>query len=200
MDDVEQTHSPVGLGVRLAGDLTTLNRIGPRPTRMIEGSLGFPPGSLRAGYFILLLKEPLRSVDFEMSTSERAGKSEEPAKPAPKARPQSLDDVVIDHRARRSLLPARRTPPSGVIAGPMRLAIILDSNGQARDRGDRPHSVGVQNDRTILTVPKTFLVAAAMRVDGTILTPNFTISLSENLPPDELAANLSRVHRFLERA
>ena len=69
--------TPLVLGQKafVTGDVTTNNRVGARSARDLETSLGFGPGRLSAGWWILLLKRRLTSTDFVFSglTSAPAG-------------------------------------------------------------------------------------------------------------------------------
>ncbi|MEN3792669.1 hypothetical protein [Fulvimarina sp. MAC3] len=195
-EPIEPMESVVGRGIRLTGTLTTLNRIGPRPVRMIEASLGFTPGALSGGYHILLLKEPLRSSDYQtIGQDQPAGSVISPTR-----RPGSLDDIVADTGGRQRVIGAAAPRPAAVIAGPMRLAMVVpsDRKGGGRDPVQRRSGGGAE---TIdLKAAKGFLIAAHVRSDGTVETPYFTISLSEELPQEELAGNLNQISQYLAYA
>lgn len=192
-EPIEPLESVLGRGIRLAGTLTTLNRIGPRPVRMIEASLGFTPGALGGGYHILLLKEPLRHSDYRIVGQDQPAGSVI----SPNRRPGSLDDIVADTGGRQRLAAAPPPRPCGVIAGPMRLAMVvpIDRKGGGRDPVQRRSGGGAEAIE--LKTAKGFLIAAQVRSDGTVETPYFTLSLSEELAPEDLTANLNRISQYL---
>jgi hypothetical protein len=64
----------VGATGSFSGHVTTLNWIGPRPPADIERNLGYGPGRLSSGYWVLLLVQGLTPGDFEFDgTTLRSG-------------------------------------------------------------------------------------------------------------------------------
>ncbi len=195
----------VGLNLSCSGDITTLNWIGVRPAASVEASLGFEAGRLAAGYWLLLLKEPLSPGDFELSgTTLRSGGKV--GLPRSSAEEDALRQTVAERiRAERGadgyeLLKAATLRSSGAIVGPTRLAKCLPVT---------PHDPGLAPDQQYpmgggglqWTIreghERGFLVAMHVDAQGVATTSQHRLALADDSPV-QLYENRRTLIRYLE--
>ena len=185
------------------GDVTTLNWIGPRPRSDIERNVGYGPGRLAAGYWVLLLVEYLTPEDFEFSgtTLRSGGRLGLPAKtPAlDTLRPRVHDRIAAERGADGYRNLQKQVLRSIASVGPNRIAKVLPEdrlNRPARPNEDYPMGAG-SLQWTLVPPGKRFLVAMHVSADGTATTPRFSVSLAENQPGHVLYDNRAKISRYL---
>jgi hypothetical protein len=195
----------VGSSEHIQGDVTTLNWIGPRPPAAVERALGFRAGRLAAGYWVLLLKEPLRPDDFVFAgTTLRSGGRY--GLPAGNAAADALRVRVNDRlRIERGTVGyealQRKVLASAAISGLQRIAKVIavtpHDPSLAPDLQYPPGGGGLQWK---LVKKKRFLVAMEVQPDGTAVAPAFTVSLAEGQTGLQLYANRQRIAQYLAAA
>jgi hypothetical protein len=195
----------VGSTEQIAGDVTTLNWIGPRPPAVVERALGFQPGRLAAGYVVLLLKEALRPEDFEFAgtTLRSGGRLGAPAATAAADahRPRVHDRIGMERGIAGYKALQMQVLKSVAIFGPQRIAKVIAVTPHRPDLApDLQYPPGGGGLQWTLVRKKRFLVALAVRPDGEAVTPAFTVSLADGQPGVRLYENRARIAQYLAAA
>jgi len=193
----------LGQQSRFSGDVTTLNWIGPRPAAEVERNLGYAPGRLAMGYWIILLKEPLKPDHFEFggTTLRSGGRAGLPArtKAADEARIRVHKDVLDSHGLRGYRDMQERALRSVPMIGERRIAKVLpvtrhDDNMAPADQ--YPMGGGGLQWTIKKSHPRLFLVALEVDRDGVARAPTFSVSLRIGAPYE----NRVKVKQYLETA
>ena len=194
----------VGHFYRLAGNVTQLDKLPITSPPDLEKYIGFGPGRLAAGYWVMLFKGILKADDFEMdgTTLRSGGKDGLPLKDpvADEARKRVHDRLLADrgkagYSAFRQLH-LRLIPPIGA----QRLIKI---------RANTPHSDDIAPDiqyppgggglQWRLIRRMRFLAALHIDADGMATSRQFQLSVG-NIPYLKLMENRTAIRRFLETA
>lgn len=195
----------VGANASVKGNITTLVWTGVRPAESIERAIGYAPGRLSAGYWLLLLKAPLVGADFELAgtTLRSGGKVGLPGStPAEESSRKTVQKQIEDERGRDGYLDLKAwaLANGGAITGPNRLAKIIAVTG------DDPHvmpniqyPMGGGGLQWNLVAEKEFLVAMRVDASGLAVTPHMTAQLRAGLPAD-IYDNRAKLIRYLEKA
>jgi hypothetical protein len=193
--------------VRLSGDVTTLNWIGPRPPRDIEVNLGFGPGRLAAGYWIALLKEPLQPDDFDFggTTMRSGGRFGLPvSNTADDAlRPRVHDSIVAQYGTPGYRQLQQKALASVSITGQRRIAKVLPATRHDPALAPNlqyPMGGGGLQWTIHKSHPKNFLIALHVDPTGTADAGGFTVSLADTQPYQRLLDARTRVARYLAAA
>lgn len=188
------------------GNVTTLNWIGPRPAEEVERNLGFGPGRLSRGYWVILLKQALKPIDFEFdgNTLRSGGRFGLPATTATadSARMRVHDDIRNRLGQAGYLALQERALQLIQRTGPERIAKVIpvaphDSNMAPSDQypmGGGGLQWAIKKDR-----PCLFLVAMHVDRSGTATTPDFSVSLEAG-NSEALYANRVKIRKYLETA
>ena len=195
----------IGQVVPMAGCVTRLLDLLGREPNELEDIIGYHRGRLAQGYYIAVLKEPLRAGEFEYAgyTHLSGGKI---GAPDPLKRPgvdaarpgvhQTLTNTVgaggVNALQQRT---AAATPPLGT----ERLAKVLpkimhDSAMDSDPSKPVQYPVGSGIKQFILTTKKNFLIAAEVDPGGALKGRNFASRIAKNVPYDERV----KVRRYLE--
>ncbi len=194
----------VGVTASLYGNVTTLNWIGPRPAAEIEKNVGYGPGRLSAGYWVLLLVQQLTPEDFEFegTTLRSGGKVGLPGETnAEDAARFRVHDQILSERGQAGYQALQLSALRSVkIIGPERIAKVLPETGHddaMSPAKQYPMGGGGLQWRIKKSRPREFLVA--MHVDrlGMAETPKFKVSLA---PGPDVYQNRVLVMKYLESA
>lgn len=189
------------------GNVTTLNWIGPRPPAAVEANLGYGPGRLANGYWVILLKHVLKPADFELegTTLRSGGKYGLPGQTAAadSARMRVHDDILRRRGQAGYMEMQEHVLRTTRITGPARIAKVIpvSPHDSAMAPADQyPMGGGglqwtIKKDR-----PCLFLVAMQVDRDGVATTPSFSASLADGGPFEALYANRVKVRQYLETA
>jgi len=174
----------VGNVVGLSGNVTTLIFIKPGHERGMEHDLGYGEGRLSQGYFIALLRQPLAVRDFKLAGYSyfSGGRIGKPANTAAKDKlREHLQDSVLREHGLDGALQMKRIAQKGMAAtGRSRIAKVLPMvrhNPTMSPAEQYPVGRGVPQFE--LVRERRFLVAAEVKPDGTVITPDFQVSVSE---------------------
>jgi len=195
----------VGSLFTTTGDITTLNWIGVRPRESVERSLGFAPGRLAAGYWLLLLKNSLAAGDFEFggTTLRSGGKEGLPGKTAQEEAARiKVAERIREERGEDGYnhLKAWALRTSGVIIGPNRLAKVLPVTAHdASLTSAEQYPMGGGGLQWNLKNPRDFLTAMFVDANGLATAPGFSLQLA-NAPFQTLLDNRTALIRYLEYA
>lgn len=190
---------------KFTGDVTTLQWIGARPPRAIERNLGYGPGRLDAGYWVLLLIEKLDEEDFEFSgtTMRSGGRYGLPAatEALDKTRPRVHDRILAERGQAGYRMLQKQVLRNAAITGPNRIAKVLPDTRHNRSLTPaEQYPMGGGGLQWTLVREKPFFVAMHVAADGTAKTPDLTVSLSPDLPFSELYENRAKINRYLQTA
>ena len=166
------------------GNVTTLNWIGPRTGPDIEERLGYGPGRLSKGYWILLLKQRLKPADFtfEGTTLNSGGRRGLPGRdPISDAARIRIHDVMQAEYGSAGYV-AMQVGQLKKIAysGTMRIAKVLPEarhDGTLAPADQYPMGGGALQWNIVCQVD--FLVACFVNKDWVAKTPQFTVDLVE---------------------
>ena len=194
----------VGTVERLSGDVTTLNWIGPRPAAEIERNLGYHAGRLSAGYWVLLLIEPLVPDDFEFggTTLRSGGRLGLPANTSDedKAR-QRVHDQIVEERGLKGYEALQLSALRSVkIIGPARIAKVLpDTRNDSSMPSSIQYPMGGGGLQWTIKKSRPRMFLAAMHVDrnGMVETAKFQTSLAQG--PNVYETRV-RILKYLESA
>ncbi|WP_420100671.1 hypothetical protein [Bosea sp. (in: a-proteobacteria)] len=192
----------VGQTELFSGNVTTLNWIGPRPAAAIERNLGYAPGRLAQGYWVILLKQILTADDFEFdgTTLRSGGRIGVPAQSETEdAKRARIHDEVL-----------REYGPAGYRELQMRALASVKLHGQDRiakvvpvtlhESGLAPaeqYPMGGGGLQWNIKKPCRFLIAMHVSPTRIATLPGLTVSLTDGPKDDE---NRARVSRFLASA
>ena len=189
-----------------SGNVTTLNWIGVRPADVVERNLGYGPGRLAAGYWVLLLKQQLKPADFEFdgTTLRSGGRLGLPAATgASDAARQRIHDQLMSQRGAAGYADLQQRVLRGLrLKGSDRIAKVIPvtPHDSAMSPADQyPMGGGglqwtIKRDR-----PCNFLVAMQVDRNGTARCPDFEVSLTGG-GIDQLQANRWKMREWLEAA
>ena len=196
----------IGQIVPMAGCVTRLQDLLGREPEELERIIGYHRGRLAQGYYIAVLKEPLRPGEFEYGgyTHFSGGKMGAPdplKRPGvDAARPGVHQSLLKDVGAKGLNGLQQKTAGATPLVGTERLAKVLPKimHDAAMD-GDptKPvqYPVGAGIKQFILTVKKNFLIAAEVDAGGDVKGRNsFTSKIAKSVPYDERV----KVRRYLE--
>jgi len=203
-----QEHMMLAVGqiVPLYGDITTLNWVGARPAPAVATNLGYDGARLALGYWIAVLKEPLRPDDFEFggTTLRSGGRLGLPERTAGADQERiRVHDVMMRRLGPKgySDLQARtlRTVP---MIGKERLVKVVPKirHDDAMAPADQYPMGGGGLQWTIKkAAARKFLIAVEVDGSGTAKTPTFSVSLRSG-DVQTLYDNRARISRYLETA
>ncbi len=194
----------IGAQRPFTGDVTTLIWIGARPPRDIEAGLGYGPGRLARGYYILLLKQPLSPADFNfagttMRSGGRVGLPEATPR-ADQARARIHDQVMSERGAGGYAELQRAALRQIAYTGPRRIAKVLpviDHDEAMSPKAQYPMGGGGLQWR--LVQPCNFLIACFVGPDLLARTRGFSVNLAETHGA-RLYENRAKLMRYLESA
>jgi hypothetical protein len=189
-----------------SGNVTTLNWIGVRPAADIERNLGYGPGRLGAGFWVLLLKQQLKPTDFDFdgTTLRSGGRLGLPgATGASDAARMRVHDQIMRERGAAGYAELQQRVLRGIrLRGPDRIAKVIPvtPHDSAMSPADQYPMGGGGLQWTIKRDhPCIFLVAMQVDRSGTARCPSFEVSLSSG-SIDELQASRRKMREYLEAA
>ena len=191
-------HILLGASVAMKGMVAELNASGAKPPRVVERSLGYHAGRLADGYFMLLLKQQVRSEDitFEGTTLRSGGRTGLPlADSIADGNRQRVKNLIdpSTREARRAQLSGERTPIRGASRW-CKVRPFIQHTDLMSPADQYPMGGGF--GQWTLTQPYQFLIAAIVDRDQVAHTPSFSVSIAEDAPYDGRA----RLRAFLEAA
>ena len=172
----------VGNVVTVGGNVTQLHWIWPGAERETEAAIGYAPGRLAQGYFILVLVEPLSPTDFEFdgTTLRSGGREGLPAATAAEdaARRRVHDLVTAEYGAAQYREMRRRVLDRIETTGRSRIAKIApairhDDSLAPKDQYP-PGGGGLQWK---ITRARRFLIAAQIQPGGRAKLPGLDLQL-----------------------
>ena len=174
------------------GNVTTLNMIQGLPPRRIEQNVGYRPGRLASGYWILILKAPLGPEDFEFdgNTMRSGGRDGLPASTlaSDEAR-RRIHDTILTERGIQGYRDLQKLMLLSVsISGPERLCRVQPVERVAGDFDPSvEYPMGGGGLQWKLIRPKPFLAALMVDAQGMATAPTFTARVDDNAPYDNRA-------------
>jgi hypothetical protein len=194
----------VGETRTFTGNVTTLNWIGPRPPAEVERNLGYGPGRLGAGYWVLLLVRELTPDDFEFegTTLRSGGRLGLPGATAAEdaARSRMHDQILVERGPAGYRALQEQALRSVKTAGPERIAKVLPETGHDPAMAPSlqyPMGGGGLQWTIKKSRPVPFLVAMHVDRNGLATTPTFSTSLA---PGPNVYEHRARVMKYLEQA
>lgn len=188
----------------LTGNVTTLNWIGPRPAADVERNLGYGPGRLSQGYWVVLLKQMLTPEDFEFegTTLRSGGRFGLPAHTtaADSLRPRVHDQIRAERGPHGYQELQQHALRSAMITGPQRIAKVIPSTPHDVDMPPAeqyPMGGGGLQWTIKKSRPCRFLVAMHVDQARNATTPTFTVSIADT--PHNYQ-NRVRIAKYLEQA
>jgi hypothetical protein len=197
----------IGTSGQFSGDVTTLNVIGPRAPAAIERMVGYRPGRLARGYYVLLLTQPLGVDDFDFAgtTLRSGGRMGLPgASTAADSTRLHVSDRMRQEMGEQEYLRNKRLfLGRAQLKGPERLAKVFPVDGHGTNFSpevEYPMGGGsgqwtIRKDRA-----KTFLIAMQVTPELQAITANFSVSLALNQPVQQLYDGRSKIARYLAQA
>lgn len=194
-------HLVLGEKAHLKGDITNNTWVSARSGPDLERSLGFAPGRLAEGWWILVLRQKLTPAEFIFSglTLRSGGRAGLPAEnwDAEEDRlhvhKSMLDEYGADKVARM-----QREALMGVqYQGPERLVKVVAVTQHTKALSPREqYPMGGGGLQWTLRVPCEFFVAVQVGRDGVARTPKFSVFLGESAAYDDR----HRLARYIEAA
>lgn len=200
----------VGTSHKFSGDITKLNVLGPRPPDAIELMLGYRPGRLARGYYVLLLTEPFGLADidaFEFSgtTLRSGGRAGLPlATPAADRMRSHVSDQLRQDVGSQSYRKLKENfIRNAQYVGSERLAKIFPVEGHDDNFSPKieyPMGGGAGQWTIPQDRPREFLIAMHVSPDLQATTARFTVSLAPSQPYLQLFDARARIAQYLAGA
>ncbi len=196
----------LGDRVPVCGDITSLNAVGVLPAENVERNLGFGPGRLAQGYWLLLLKQPLLGGDFELggTTMRSGGRLGLPGQTAADdmARARVQDEIVRERGQQGYADMKAGLARDAKISGPERLCKVIpfkphDASLPPADQ--YPMGGGFKQWTIARGHEKEFLVAMVVDATGLAKTPALSGQLKTERPAD-LYDFKAKLLRWLQQA
>lgn len=178
----------LGQTANLKGDVTRLNVVGARSPALVEKSLGYEVGRLSQGYFIALLKEPLRPnhVLFGGLTLRSGGREGLPlADPDQDKKRMHNHDRMLDDYGEGSVetMLAKLAKDPRNLLGEERIVKILPVIRHVGSNPAQEYPPGGGGPQYTLTVGHDFLITAEVSLNGIAMTAErWTVSVATDAP------------------
>ena len=192
----------LGRIANLCGDAGRLNWVGARSPALIEKSLGYEAGRLSAGYFIALLKEPIRpnQVRFGGITLRSGGREGLPlADPDEDKKRKHNHDAMLEEYGRggvEKMLAKLANDPRN-LSGDERIVKILPVTRHAGSNPAREYPPGGGGGQFTLTAGHDFLIAVEVSPNAIAMTAElWSVSVATDAPYDGRA----KLMRYLRDA
>lgn len=184
-----------------AGDVTSLNFVAARPPALIERTLGFAPGRLGRGYWLLLLLDMVGIDDFRLGgfTLLSGGRDGLPAATweADKLRPAIHDRVVAGYDDQGRKLRQIAAAAINRLTGPQRTMKVVPLIGHDPNIGPASqYPQGLGAPQWTLIQAKRFLVAGQVDAMGRFTGRGVEGNVAATAAYDDRA----RVAHYLEKA
>ncbi|MCV0397431.1 MAG: hypothetical protein K5872_16410 [Rhizobiaceae bacterium] len=199
--------------VYLTGDVTTVDKIGPRPPQALATMLGINPARFAQGYSIAVLAEKLEPEDFEFggTTLRSGGRLGLPLRDETADQNRTrVHDQIVKERGQTGYQQLQKQVLAGIpLKGPRRIAKVLtELRHQASMTPDIQYPMGGGALQwKIVARPglppgakpgRKFIIALNVYPDGTADAGRFKVSLSDSQPYQALMDARRKIRIHLE--